>query len=323
LIEEIAEGFYRITLPMPFRLNHIMSFALVSGKQVTLFDTDLDIPEGFSTLEGALQQIGRSLADIDQIFLTHYHADHCGLAGRLKEISGARIYLSEADAEAIRNQNQTKELFHRLGVFCREQNFPEALMASLKELHTYFTGVTFPFEVDAPLAPYSWHTSGRRTFQVIPAPGHTRGQVCFYFPQEALLLSGDHVLPEITPNLSIDLFHPEWRPLKSFLESLQRVKTLAVERTFPSHGGIIPDLPTRITEMEAHHEERKALILRAVRQGFDTGQEISLAIFGEDLPEFDQYLALHETCVHLVELNREGLIQEIPSGVTKHYRPRG
>jgi len=306
---------------MPFRLDHIMSFALVSGKKVTLFDTDLDIPEGFSTLEGALQQIGRSLADIDQIFLTHYHADHCGLAGRLKEISGARIYLSEADSEAIRNQNRTEELFHHLRVFCREQNFPDALMVSLEDLHTYFTGVTYPFEVDEHLAPYSWHTAGRRTFQVIPVPGHTRGQVCFYFPGEALLLSGDHVLPEITPNLSIDLFHPEWHPLGSFIESLQRVKPLTVERTFPSHGELIPDLPTRIQEIEAHHGERKELILRAVRQGFDTGQAISLNIFGKDLPEFDQYLALHETCVHLVELKSEGLIQEIRSGVTKRYLP--
>jgi len=106
LIEEIAEAFYRITLPMPFRLDHIQSFALVSGQQVTLFATVLDIPEGFSTLEGDLQRIGRSIADIGRIFLTHYHADHCGLAGRLKEISGARIYLSEVDSEAISNQNR-------------------------------------------------------------------------------------------------------------------------------------------------------------------------------------------------------------------------
>jgi len=321
LIEEIAEEFYRIKLPMPFRLDHIMSFALVSGKRVTLFDTDMDIPEGFSALEGALRQIGRSLADIDRIYLTHYHADHSGLAGRLKEISGARIYLSEADSEAIRNQNQTEELFRHLRVFCREQNFPDALMASLQELHTYFTGVTFPFEVDEYLAPYSWHATGRCTFQVIPVPGHTRGQVCFYFPGKALLLSADHVLPVITPNLSIDLFHPEWRPLESFLDSLHCVKSLAVDRTFPSHGKIITDLPTRIQEIEAHHEERKGLILRAVRHGFDTGQEISLNIFGKDLPEFDQYLALHETCVHLVELKSEGLIQEIRSGVTKRYLP--
>jgi glyoxylase-like metal-dependent hydrolase (beta-lactamase superfamily II) len=321
LIEEIAEGFYRISLPMPFRLDHIMSFALVSGKRVTLFDTDLDIPEGLSTLEGDLQRIGRSPADIDQIYLTHYHADHCGLAGRLKEISGARIYLSEADAEAIRNQNRTEELFQHLQIFCREHNFPDEQMASLRELHTYFTGVTFPFEVDECLAPYSWHTSGQRTFQVIPVPGHTRGQVCFHFPREVLLLSADHVLPEITPNLSIDLFHPEWHPLGSYLESLQRVKALTVTRTFPSHGEIIPDLPARIQEIEAHHEERKELILRTVRQGADTGREISLNIFGGDLPEFDQYLALHETCVHLLELKSKGLIQEIQTGVTKRYLP--
>jgi len=322
LIKEIAKGFYRLTLPMPFRLNHIQSFALVHGKQVTLFDTDLDIPEGISTLKDDLQQIGRSIREIDRIFLTHYHADHCGLAGRLKEISGARIYLSEADHEAILNQNREGELFQHLRNFCREHDFPEQLISSLRELHRYFSRVTFPFEVDELLSPYSWHTSGNRAFQVIPVPGHTQGQVCFYFPREAILLSSDHVLPEITPNLSIDLFHPEWHPLESFLESLGRVKTLTVNYAFPSHGKTIDDLPARIHEIEIHHAERKELILHAVRQGYNTAREVSLNIFGEDLPEFDQYLALHETCVHLLELKSEGSIREIQSGMKKLYRPR-
>jgi len=322
LIKDIAKGFYRLTLPMPFRLDHIQAFALVHGKQVTLFDTDLDIPEGISTLKDDLRRIGRSISEIDRIFLTHYHADHCGLAGRLKEISGARIYLSEADHEALLNQNLEGELFQHLKGFCGEHDFPGQLINSLQELHTYFSRVTFPFEVDEFLAPYQWHASGNRVFQVIPVPGHTRGQVCFYFPREAILLSSDHVLPEITPNLSIDLFHPEWRPLGSFLESLERVKTLTVNHAFPSHGKTIEDLPARIQEIEVHHEERKELILHAVRQGYDTAREVSLKIFGEGLPEFDQYLALHETCVHLLELKNEDLIREIRSGIKKLYRPR-
>ncbi len=322
MLEQIAPDFYRITLPMPFRLDHIQSFALVQGRKVTLFDTDLNIPEGLSTLEGALRQLGRSLADIDRIFLTHYHADHCGLAGRLKELSGARIYLSADDDEAIRNQNRTEELFGHLRTFCREHDFPGALLPPLQELHTYFTRVTYPFAVDELLVPYSWHRAGNRTFQVIPAPGHTRGQVCFYFPAEAILLSGDHVLPGITPNLSIDLFHPDWPPLRNFLESLGRVKPLRVERAFPSHGEDMNDLPARIGEIEAHHAQRKELILQAVRRGSDTARQVSLEIFGEGLPEFDQYLALHETCVHLLELKNEGILREFSSGGKRRYQSR-
>jgi len=88
------------------------------------------------------------VSDIDRIFLTHYHADHCGLAGRLKEISGARVYLSEADSEALCNQNRTEEMFRRLRIFCREQGFPEDLIDSLQELHLYFTGVTSLIEAE-------------------------------------------------------------------------------------------------------------------------------------------------------------------------------
>ena len=97
MIDRILPDLYRITLPMPFRLRHVHVYALLHDGRVALFDTGMNIPETYKVLDEALAAIGRATKDIDRIFLTHMHADHCGIAGRIQEISGAAVYLSAPD----------------------------------------------------------------------------------------------------------------------------------------------------------------------------------------------------------------------------------
>jgi glyoxylase-like metal-dependent hydrolase (beta-lactamase superfamily II) len=132
--------------------------------------------------------------------------------------------------------------------------------------------------------------------------------MCFYFPGEAILLAGDHILPDITPNLSPDIFHLEYRPLRSFLESLGAIRNLPVRMVYPAHGDPFPDLPKRVDEIREHHAERTQLIVAALQGKEKTAFEVSGVIFGTDLPEFDQFLALNETYVHIVELTDKGLV---------------
>jgi hypothetical protein len=63
-------------------------------------------------------------------------------------------------------------------------------------------------------------------------------------------------------------------------------------------------------EIKDHHHERKGLTLASVHGGRKSTYAVSVDVFGKDLPEFDQYLALNETYVHLVELIHEGLVKE-------------
>ncbi len=60
MITEISENFYRITLPMPFRLRHVHAYALIDGANVALFDTGMHMPGAFERLEADLQSIGHS-----------------------------------------------------------------------------------------------------------------------------------------------------------------------------------------------------------------------------------------------------------------------
>jgi glyoxylase-like metal-dependent hydrolase (beta-lactamase superfamily II) len=320
LIDRILPDLYRITLPMPFRLRHVHVYALLHEGRVALFDTGMNIPETFKVLDEALATLGKTTKDIDHIFLTHFHADHCGIAGAIQKLSGAAVRLSAADEMRLQYNNRLDELAERARNFFLPQGLPQKAMDTLVKLMAVFRKATLPFRVGCHLEPREKITLGDRTFEVIAAPGHTAGQMCFYFPDEGIFLAGDHVLPDITPNLSPDIFRLEYRPLRSFLESLGAIRDLPVRMVYPAHGEPFPDLRRRVDEMKEHHAERTQLIVAALRGKEKTAFEVSNVIFGTELPEFDQFLALNETYVHLVELMDKGVVTTGERGGLVLYR---
>lgn len=310
MIKEIARDFYMITLPMPFRLKHVNIYALVHEGRVTLFDTGLNTPETVTALETGLSRIGRSLREIDRIFITHRHGDHCGMAGRLKDISGATILMSETDYAFIRFSGDQDRLLAELRSFYLRHGLSDEALVLLGSILKSFSKMIGTFPLDHALEPGELHRVGERSFEVLAAPGHSLGQVCFFFRKEGILLAGDHILPDITPNLSPDLFQTDFRPLESFLSSLNEMQNLPVTAVYPAHGRPFTNFLERIVEIKEHHRERKGLTLASVRGGRKSTLAVSIDIFGKDLPDFDRYLALNETYVHLADLIDEGLVLE-------------
>jgi glyoxylase-like metal-dependent hydrolase (beta-lactamase superfamily II) len=308
-VTEIADHLYRITLPMPFRLEHVSIYALLEGKNITLFDTGGNFPGTFPAFEKLLKEIGGSVRDVRQIFLTHFHADHCGIAGLIKEQSRGTIFMSEIDFGTIRSFEQEELRLQRFTTFCTEQGLDQKTVKMIAGLFKTFKGITAPFQVDTFLNDGDNMTVDGKTVKVLATPGHTRGHCSFFIAEEGILIGGDHILPHITPNLSPDLLSPAFRPLKSFMDSLEKIRTLPVREVYPAHGSSFRDLRARVEEIKVHHGERKALTLNALKDRPKTTAEVSVDIFGSSLPDFDKLLALNETYVHLVELEDESTIR--------------
>lgn len=310
MISEIEKDFYRITLRMPYRLRHVNAYLFVQGRKLALVDTGLNTPQAYETLRNDLSGIGFTITDIQHIYLTHVHTDHCSMAGLLQKESGAEIHLSKAAFEEYRHFRQTDPTTKQLRKFYARQGMSKEQIDLVIEEYEDIRGVISDFDAADFLRDRDVREFGNWKFEVISTPGHAAGHVCFFCRERNFLLSGDHVLPYIAPVLSPDIFDEAFRPLATYLDSLNALENLSVSAVYPGHGLAFTDLKERLTDLREHHSRRKKTVFDHVNEQPKTTDEISRKMVSPNLADFDKFLALNETIAYLKALTDEGAIKE-------------
>jgi glyoxylase-like metal-dependent hydrolase (beta-lactamase superfamily II) len=156
-----------------------------------------------------------------------------------------------------------------------------------------------------------------RQWEVLHTPGHTGDHVCLFDPEAGILISGDHVLPTITPH--VPGLSPLADPLGSYLESLQGLGRLGdVSVVLPAHGHPFRDLPGRIGEIVAHHEGRLIELRRiSAALGPATVVDLSRELFR---PAVWGMMAESETYAHLEYLRLRGQAERFEMAGRAAYR---
>jgi glyoxylase-like metal-dependent hydrolase (beta-lactamase superfamily II) len=157
--------------------------------------------------------------------------------------------------------------------------------------------------------------AGREWF-VLHTPGHTLDHICLHDPEEGVLLSGDHVLPTITPHIAG--LGSGRDPLNAFKESLERIRSIGeVNIVLPAHGHPFTDLAGRCAAIESHHEERLARLQDISQElGPATVIELSHQLFR---PAVWGGMAESETYAHLEHLRLLGLAERRGEGAAMTY----
>ena len=150
--------------------------------------------------------------------------------------------------------------------------------------------------------------SDGRSWAVIETSGHCRGHLCLYDARNEVLISGDQVLPTISPNVSVLASRPEANPLREFLESLARLEQCAPETlVLPSHGRPFRGLHRRIHVLRAHHLEELDQLHAACREP-RAAYDLLPVMFGRPLRGYHRLLALGEAVAHLNYLWHDGRV---------------
>lgn len=310
MITEIQKNFYRITLRLPYRLRHVNAYLGVHEKDLLLFDTGLAVPGAFKTLEEDLKSIGFDATQIREIYLTHIHSDHCGLAGVLQKHSGAQIHLSPAAFEEYQHHRKSDPAVRQLRKFYARHGMPaHHIQQVIDEFENIRSLIS---EMNNPVLLKNGETKifGNRTFQVFFTPGHSFGHVCFFFPDEGYLLAGDHILPYIAPILSPNIFDEDFRPLKACLDSFDLLEGLPVSTVLPGHGTYFTDLKERLSDIRAHHEKRMVSVREHLSDRPQSAYDILNQMIAPAVSDFDKFLALNEVIIYLQELAAAGGITE-------------
>jgi endoribonuclease LACTB2 len=142
------------------------------------------------------------------------------------------------------------------------------------------------------------------TLVAIATPGHASDHLCYYFPEEKAVFTGDVVLSgstSVIPAGDGDLL--------DYMASLRRLQRLDVRRIYSAHGPVIEDGPERIADYIEHRLLRERQILDALGDGLETIPEMVKRIYA-DVPEKLHGVAGQSVESHLRKLAREGRVHE-------------
>lgn len=313
-----------MVLPLPFEgLDRVNAYLLADDNALTLVDCGIYLPtddrdHGWDDVAEALAACDARVSAVKRLVVTHPHIDHYGMAGRVIEETRCDLLMhpnSRFELEHYRDPEGTiGKVKEMLASHVSEEDDLDELTA-FEDWRPFVHSVVDP---TVPVAAGDAFEAGGRTWEVVYTPGHSPGHICLFARDESLLISGDHLLPSITPHIDFKRGEDE-DPLGDYLASLGRVEELRPDLVLPGHGHPFDDGAERARAIARHHDRRLGAILQVVRSEPRTASEITDEIFGPALLNFQKRLALGEALAHLAYLRRRGEIERIEEGGTYRY----
>ncbi|OGP55333.1 MAG: MBL fold metallo-hydrolase [Deltaproteobacteria bacterium RBG_13_52_11b] len=323
MVEEIAVDLYKIEIPLPNSpLKALNSYVVKSSERNLVIDTGWNQEECMNAMQTGLKTLGVDLRRTD-FFITHLHSDHLGLLPALTSDTSS-IYFNQPDADRF-NSGVRVDAFIS---FARLNGFPEDELKASILSHPGFrfrakAGLVFHILKEGDLI-----RIGDYAFTCLETPGHSWGHMCLYEPHRKILVAGDHILNDISPN--IQLWSDEWNPLKAYLSSLDKVYGLDIELVLPGHRGILRNGKERIRELKHHHQERLEEITSILEKGgmnaFEIGSRMSWDIVYDSwdvFPVSQKWFAIGEVLAHLKYLEEEGILRRETQNQTRIYSLSG
>jgi glyoxylase-like metal-dependent hydrolase (beta-lactamase superfamily II) len=333
-LEEIIPGIYRIPLPLTnnVELSHINVYLIRGRTGCLLVDSGWNAARAFDILKDQLDEIRVSIGEISSIVITHVHPDHYGLAGQIKQLSAADIAMHELEVPFIESRYVKMDtLLQQLSDLLIGHGVPMEVLPELREASLKMVEFVTPTAPDIVLRGGETISQDDFNFRVIPSPGHSPGHICLYEAERKILISGDHILPGITPNIG---FNPQSgeNPLGKYLASLEEMKSLDVSMVLPGHETPFTKYRQRIDQLIKHHRQRNETILKKLGKDARTAGDIARGmVWGknsrkpnwEKLGPWDKRMSVLETLSHLEEMRARGLVESFSREETIYYVKTG
>lgn len=311
-VMQMRPGVFWLRMPVPIPgLDYINLWLLQDGEGWTLIDTGFRSSKLQAIWEQAFERHlqGRP---ITRILCTHFHPDHLGLAGWLQDRWQAPLWmtLGEWSFGRMLELEAVPEVPPEVIAFYRRLGLSEAQLEAIRARgYGNFSKSVTPI-------PRSFHRIadgdciriGEHEWQVIVGRGHSPEHACLYSPALNVLISGDQVLPRISPHIGVYPGEPEADPLTQYLDSLGHFAHLPADAlVLPAHGDPFIGLHTRTAMLHRHHQIRLEALLDALREPHTVIATLPL-LFKRDVSGHIT-LAVGEALAHLHHLMRKGLVK--------------
>lgn len=313
-IEEISRNMYKMEIPLPKSpLKALNSYLIKAEGRFLIIDTGWNRQECRDEMLSSLKLLNVDLSKTD-FFITHLHADHLGLVATLATDTST-VYFNQKETSMINSESSEWERrWQEFDTFYIRNGFPEDELKKSMENHPgrqYNLKKRLDFRI---LKEGDTIQIGEYYFRCIETPGHSPGHMCLYEPNKKILVAGDHILFDITPNIMFWLEMED--SLGEYLANLEKVYYLDVELVLPGHRNIWNDHRRRIKELQEHHQARLKEVIAALESGGKTAFQVAPYITWdidyrswELFPAGQKWFAVGETLAHLKYLEKQGMVR--------------
>ena len=323
----IAPGVHWLRMPLPFALDHINLWLLEDGGGWTIVDTGYAMTETKELWERIFAErlAGRP---VTRVIVTHYHPDHIGLADWLTRRWQTLLWITEKEWLSARVMSHGAEDFAplRRGFALRAGLDDTAAELFSERENSYRRGVPSVPASFRRLADGMAIEIGGREWRVIIGEGHAPELACLYCTETGVLISGDQVLPRISPNISVQAHEPDGDPLARYLASLAKLRNAVPPDTLtlPSHNLPFFGLHARLESLAAHHRSRCDEVIAACEIP-KSAMDMVAVLFRRALDRHQMGFALGEALAHLNFLMHRCALHRIldKDGVNRFIRGSG
>ncbi|HIJ38764.1 MAG TPA: MBL fold metallo-hydrolase [Rhodospirillaceae bacterium] len=321
----LLDGLIWLRMPLPFALDHVNLWLMESGQAWALVDTGISDQKTREAWRAVFSEVmgGRPL---ERLVVSHFHPDHMGLAAWLERQFGVSMETPRMEwlYGRMLSEDKSQDIVHCSVRFYRAAGFDDDLLAMVAQRgNAYGARVKHIPVFCRCLNEGDLLLLGGRRWSVMLGEGHTPAHACLWCAEEKILISGDQILPSISPNISVWPSEPDGNPLAAFMASLVRFRALPDDcLVLPSHGLPFRGLHHRIDQLLAHHEERLAMTAEAARQPV-TAYQLLRILFDRPLDNHQLFFAQGESLAHLHCLMGRGEItRETDAKGVHHFRRR-
>ncbi len=267
-MKELLPGIYQVELHSSAHgINEIKIYIIPGNPRSLMIDTGFRDMACLAVLEEAQKELEISTSALD-IFLTHKHHDHCGLAYMLAQ-KGARIFQNPVEERHrydclhhSRGHSEEQNVVLRF-VGITDEHTPK-LRRMFRELANQGKDEDLLIEKYAytPALPEDRFHYGNYSFEAVPLSGHTLGQLGLYDEKKKLIFSGDQVINGISPIVATS--YKDEGLLRRYFHSLDRLKERYGDCTFiPAHGPVpVEDPKTAIDRIVFAYLEKIQIMKR-------------------------------------------------------------
>ena len=282
----------------------------------TLLDCGENTKESWEALLVGLKTNGLAIKDINKIVITHAHVDHMGMASRVAQESGAKVYLSEYASDWAEHVevmwNQRTKLIRQTFVELIDTTSP--ILQFFNSQNSGFNQIlnmweAIPSDRVAKFESRDGIEMGGRQWEVIYAPGHSSSQTVFFDPHSREIMSADMLLAITpTPVIEFDPIESDKRQmgLPKMLESFHKMKALNISIAYPGHYAPFEQVNDVIDTQLTRIETRLEFALTKIKDGIKDFDRLFLELY----PKRAHFPALVMMIGYLDVLEDRGLIRK-------------